>query len=74
MWQLPNGSNVPLGNRPMGVFIDAVDDELFISGIATNTAVLLNRGPDHFSPDGEHCCVRIAGGTTPSRCLTFSEC
>ncbi len=57
----------------MGAFTDAVGDELFVTGVNGVPAVLLHRGPTHFSPDGEHCCVRVAGGTTPSRCVTFSE-
>ncbi len=69
VWQGPGGSTLPiiLGR-------DAVDDELFISGVGNPDAVVLHRGPTHFSPDGEHCCVRVSGGTTPSRCVTFSEC
>ncbi len=51
---------------------DAVDEELFISGVVNPDAVVLHRGPTHFSPDGEHCCVRLSAGL--SRCVTFSEC
>ncbi len=69
VWQFPNGSNVPINE---GI---AVGDELFISGVF-HTAVVLHRGPTHFSPDGEHCCVRL--NTIPyfffRRCVTFSEC
>ncbi len=68
VWQFPNGSGVPIvGNR------DARNDELFISGVI-NTAVVLHRGPTHFSPDGEHCCVRLNTNPNLRRCLTFSEC
>ncbi len=67
MWQGPGGSALPIVTKR-----DAVDEELFISGVPG--AVVLHRGPIHFSPDGEHCCVRIAGTTTPSKCVTFSEC
>ena len=49
---------------------DAAGDELFISGVTG--AVVLHRGPTHYSPDGEHCCVRNDG--TLTRCVTFSEC
>ena len=65
MWQGPGRSELPIAYR------DAVDDELFISGV-TNTAVALHRGSTHFSPDGEHCCVRL--NTNERRCVTFSEC
>ena len=50
---------------------NAVGEELFITGVPG--AVVLARGPDHFSPDGEHCCVRN-NDNTHRRCVTFSEC
>ena len=68
VWQFPNGSALPI-NLTKGV---AVGDEVFISGVRNPGAVVLHRGPTHFSPDGEHCCARI--GTTLKRCVTFSEC
>ncbi len=75
MWQGPGGSDVPIVlNRA------AVENELFISGVNNPDAVVLHRGPTHFSPDGEHCCARIeiGGVTVPvmevvRRCVTFSE-
>ena len=48
----------------------AVNDELFIS--AAFGAVVLHRGPTHFSPDGEHCCVRN-NDNEHKMCVTFSE-
>ena len=66
MWQDPGGSTLPIAYR------NAVDDELFISGV--QGAVLLHRGPAHFSPDGEHCCVRLNTNPNLRRCVTFSEC
>ncbi len=69
MWQFPDGSELPIVlNRA------AVDDELFISGVNNPGAVVLHRGLSHFSPDGEHCCVRVAQGPAQSKCVTFSEC
>ncbi len=77
MWLFPNRSQLPIVvNR------DAVNDELFISGVLDPDAVVLHRGPTHNSPDGEHCCVRIfvnGGVAIPEaqvkrRCVTFSEC
>ncbi|XP_064386348.1 sushi, von Willebrand factor type A, EGF and pentraxin domain-containing protein 1-like [Halichondria panicea] len=67
VWQGPGGSTLPivLGRA-------AVRNELFISGIINPDAVVLHRGPTHFSPDGEHCCVRIA--TNERRCVTFTPC
>ncbi len=72
MWQLPDGTNVPVGipNNPNTA---AVGDGLIITGVF-GVAVALHRGPTHFSPDGEHCCVRIAAGDPERRCVTFSEC
>ncbi|XP_064386146.1 uncharacterized protein LOC135334769 isoform X3 [Halichondria panicea] len=68
VWQGPGGSTLPIVRDR-----DAVDDELFISSVDF-TAVVLHRGPSHFSPDGEHCCVRIAEGPAERRCLTFTPC
>ncbi len=45
--------------------------QLFISAVVG--AVVLHRGPTHFSPDGEHCCVRNSDNTHRI-CVTFSEC
>ncbi len=64
VWQDPGGCAVPIDTNRV-----AVDDELFISGVE-NTAVALHRGPTHFSPGGQHCCVR----GNERRCVTFSEC
>ncbi len=67
MWQGPGRSTLPIVRDR-----DAVGDELFISSV--DGAVALHRGPTHFSPDGEHCCVRVDGDPAPSKCVTFSEC
>ncbi len=56
----------------MGGGRDAVGDEMFISGVPGSIATVLQRGPTHFSPDGEHCCVRK--DFTHRICVTFSEC
>ncbi len=66
VWQGPGGSTLPIvqGRAANNM------DQLFISGVAG--AVVLHRGPTHFSPDGEHCCRRLSAGL--SRCVTFSEC
>ena len=76
VWQGPGMSELPIVTDR-----DAVGDELFISGVVNPAAVVLHRGPTHFSPDGEHCCARIVidGATVPvmevvRRCVTFSEC
>ena len=70
-WQTPNGSVVP--TVPLG-FTQADGSELYQTSIVGNEhcLVVLIRGPDYNSPDGEYCCVK----TDPSqkRCVTLSEC
>ena len=66
LWLFPNGSALQFESRSL-----AVEDEVFIRDYP-NFGVALFRGPTHFSPDGEHCCVRTA--TNQRRCVTFSEC
>ena len=69
VWQGPGGSALQFESRSV-----AVTDELFIRDV-TNFGVALHRGPTHFSPDGEHCCVRRTNGVDVQRkCVTFSEC
>ncbi len=68
VWQGPGGSTLPIADWPR----DAVGEELFISG--RSGAVVLHCGPAHFSPDGEHCCVRLNTNPNLRRCVTFSEC
>ena len=70
-WLFPDGSDVPIG-IPNSPNTAAVDDELFISGRNNPGAVILHRGPTHFSPDGKHCCVRN-NDITHRICVTFSE-
>ncbi len=64
-WLLPNGDTVVSGT---GV---ATGNQLFTADF-DDGRVILFRGPTHFSPDGEHCCVRTA--TNDRICVTFSEC
>ena len=66
LWQGPGGSALQFESRTL-----ALQDELFIRD-SPDFGVILHRGPTHFSPDGEHCCVRTA--TNERRCVTFSEC
>ncbi len=61
-WKFPNGTTVPaLGEIATG-------DQLSVRPSAGH---ILSRGPTHYSPEGEHCCVRIS--TNERRCVTFSE-
>ena len=70
-WQTPNGSVVP--TEPLG-FTLANGSELYQTSTVFNEhrLVVLIRGPDYNSPDGEYCCVK----TDPSqkKCVTLSEC
>ena len=66
LWLFPDGSALQFESRSL-----AVQDEVFIRDLP-NFGVALYRGPTHFSPDGEHCCVRT--NTALRRCVTFSEC
>ncbi|XP_064386119.1 sushi, von Willebrand factor type A, EGF and pentraxin domain-containing protein 1-like isoform X4 [Halichondria panicea] len=66
LWLFPNGSALQFESRSL-----AVQDEVFIRDVP-NFGVVLYRGPTHFSPDGEHCCVRTA--TNESKCVTFTPC
>ncbi len=65
-WEFPNRNSLPI-DLVEGV---ATGDDLFISGLH-NRAVVLHRGPSHYSPDGEHCCTR--NDNTLRICVTFSE-
>ncbi len=69
LWLLPGGGKVTIDL----VTMVATGAQLFISGVVDPPAVVLHRGPTHFSPDGEHCCV-VASNTAVKRCVTFSEC
>ncbi len=72
VWQTPNGvDSVPLVRNSGAV---ASGSELIFIGPPDPTANALLRGPTHFSPDGEHCCVRVDNGPAERRCVTFSEC
>ena len=65
-WQFPNGSGVPSGSG------QAEGSEFFQVYLDDGRLVLL-RGPDYNSPDGEYCCV-IPSVSSQSRCVTLSEC
>ena len=68
-WQTPNGSVVP--TVPSG-FTQATGSELYQYALLDGRLVLI-RGPEYNSPDGEYCCLLLA---VPSqrRCVTLSKC
>ena len=62
-WKFPDGTTVPaLGEIATG-------DQLSVRPSGVH---ILSRGPTHYSPDGEHCCV-VTADLTQRRCVTFSE-
>ncbi len=67
-WQTPNGMNIVRGFTPAD---DGVATRL-VGGLIPG--VVLSRGTNYFSPDGDYCCVLTIGGTeSERRCVTFSE-
>ncbi len=67
-WQTPDGINIVRGDTPG-------DD-----GVATRLVggptpgIVLARGTNHTSPDGDYCCVLTMNGTeSEKKCVTFSE-
>ena len=72
VWQTPNGANSVTLDTTAGVV--ATGSEFIFTSTPGGVAIALICGPNYFSPDGEHCCVMVAGGPAERRCLTFSEC
>ncbi len=64
-WQFPNRSLVGAQTDP-----PASGTDLFSRNVGPH-CVLLYRGPDYNSPDGEYCCVRTT--TNDRKCVTFSK-
>ncbi len=66
-WQFPNGSLVGAQTHPPYL----ASGTNFFSRNAVPHYVILYRGPDYNSPDGEYCCVRTT--TNDRKCATFSK-
>ena len=66
-WQFPNGSVVPSGSG------QAMGSEFHQLYLSNDGRLVLTRGPDYNSPDGEYCCVVPFVGDQ-RRCVTLSEC
>ena len=64
-WRTPSGSVVPSGSG------QATGSQFYSADI--NSGLVLIRGPDYNSPDGEYCCV-ITTISGQRRCVTLSEC
>ena len=67
-WQLPNGSVVPAAPSESP---EAVGSEMYQLAV-DNSRLVLYRGTDYNSPDGEYCCV-IPTVSGQRRCVTLSE-
>ncbi len=68
-WQTPDGANI---GRMSGTAPDnSVITRTFSNGGAAG--VVLYRGTNYFSPDGDYCCVLTISSTETRRCVTFSE-
>ncbi len=68
-WQFPNGSLVGARIRITDTYL-ASGTNLFSRNVGPH-CVVLYRGPDYNSPDGEYCCVRTT--TNDRKCVTFSK-
>ena len=68
-WQTPGSASIPSGTTP------AVDNSIITRSFGGGTpGVLLARGTNYFSPDGDYCCVLTMSSTeSERRCVTFSE-
>ncbi len=68
-WQTPDGVNIVHSNTP-------TDDSVATRTVGGGTpGIVLSRGTNYFSPDGDYCCVLTINGTeSERRCVTFSEC
>ncbi len=67
-WQTPDGVNIVRGDPPVN---DGVATRL-IRG--QTPGIVLSRGTNYFSPNGDYCCVLTMDGTeSERRCVTFSE-
>ena len=68
-WQTPDGVTIATGSSP------ANDNSIVTrrDGGATS-GVILYRGTNYFSPDGDYCCVLTMDGVeSERRCVTLSE-
>ncbi len=65
VWQRPDGTTIATGanTAPDNDVVTRINDGLLV----------LSRGTNYFSPDGEYCCVLTISGTETRRCVTFSE-
>ncbi len=66
-WQTPDGVAIPTGGN-------VAPDDSVVTRTIGGTGLILSRGTNYFSPDGDYCCVLTMDGTeSERRCVTFSE-
>ncbi len=68
-WQTPDGVTIVTGFSP------AIDSNIVQRSVGGDIpGVILYRGTNYFSPDGDYCCVLTMDSTeSERRCVTFSE-
>ncbi len=65
-WQTPDGITIPTGD-------DVAPDDSVVTR-TLSVGLVLSRGTNYYSPDGDYCCVLTMDGTeSEKRCVTFSE-
>ena len=65
-WRTPDGVTIPSRSN------EALDDSIVTRTVSGG--LVLSRGINYFSPDGDYCCVLTMDGTVVAkRCVTFSE-
>ncbi len=67
-WQTPDGGAISTGDNvaPINSVVTRI--------VGDPSGVVLSRGTNYFSPDGDYCCVLTMDGTeSERRCVTFSE-
>ncbi len=68
-WQTPDGATIPIGGN-------VASDDSVVTRLAggPTPGIILARGTNYISPDGDYCCVLTTDGTeSERRCVTFSE-
>ncbi len=72
-WQTPDGTSITTTGTTASEN-QLVTRSFVGTGDSTLAGVVLARGTNYFSPDGDYCCVLTMDGTeSERRCVTFSE-
>ncbi len=66
-WQTPDGVTIPIGGN-------VAPADSVVTRTIIGTGIVLSRGTNYFSPDGDYCCVLTLNGSESERsCVTFSK-